>query len=152
MPRARRSANSRCRAVGVVHTLVALELNTGSHQAIDSRFNVCHIPAQDGELLWLQPVNRRHPQHDSVRVEDQRKRLFVGDQLQAEHAFIECACFCRIGGRSERNHVAAAKNGFGLASRASTAFFPRLRADGKRILWIGRKTFRYRDINSTNIF
>jgi hypothetical protein len=110
----------------LVHTLIALEADSGLPQALHGRSDLRDLPAQYGAVSRRKFFRHAETQHDAIRVKDQRKRRLLHHQAKAERVLIEIFRAGYVDDGNESDDVVFAESGM-LRHAAIMIFFARCR-------------------------
>src|SRR5580692_9076200 len=106
----------------LVHTLIALEADSGLPQALHGRSDLRDLPAQNRAVSRRKFFSHAETEHDAIRLKDQRKRRLFHHQAKAKSVLIELFRAGYVDDRNESDDVVFAKSGM-LRHAAMMTFF-----------------------------
>jgi hypothetical protein len=87
--------------VGVVHSGIAVELDSGGGELTCGGFDVLNPPAEDGELLGLEVAGEGGAEGSAIEIEDEGEGGLVVDEGEAELIAVEGQGFVFVGDGDE---------------------------------------------------
>src|SRR6201998_3152970 len=95
----------------LVHTLVALEADSGLPETLDGRSDLRDLPAQNCTVSRWEFFSHAETQHDAIRLKDQREGRLFHHHAKAKNVSIEISCAGYVNDGDESNDVVSAKSG-----------------------------------------